>query len=214
MRISQLAASVDVGVPTIKFYLRERLLHDGRLTSRTQAQYDESHVRRLRLIRALVGPGGLSLAAIREVLHHIDHPPESQHELLGVAQQAVHRPAPDGLDLAPVHELIRRWGWQIDQDDSTTTTALAEALQGIDAAGFELPPGALDDYARAMREVADTEIAGVPTDSAEAAVRYVVLGTILVEPVLLALRRLAQQDASSRRFGAQPPPGPAGVQPP
>jgi hypothetical protein len=32
-------------------------------------------------------------------------------------------------------------------------------------------------------------------------VRYVVLGTVLVEPLLLALRRLAQQDASRRRFG-------------
>ena len=35
----------------------------------------------------------------------------------------------------------------------------------------------------------------------EAAGRYTVLGTILVEPLLLALRRLAQTDASARRFG-------------
>ncbi|GAB2511519.1 hypothetical protein GCM10027064_06410 [Microbacterium petrolearium] len=33
-----------------------------------------------------------------------------------------------------------------------------------------------------------------------AAVRYAVLGTILTEPLLLALRRLAQQDASARRL--------------
>ena len=37
----------------------------------------------------------------------------------------------------------------------------------------------------------------MPTESAAAAVRYVVLGTVLVEPVLLALRRLAQQEASA-----------------
>jgi hypothetical protein len=28
-----------------------------------------------------------------------------------------------------------------------------------------------------------------------------VLGTVLIEPLLLALRRLAEQEASARRFG-------------
>ncbi len=42
----------------------------------------------------------------------------------------------------------------------------------------------------------------MPTDSAAAAVRYVVLGTVLVEPLLLALRRMAQQEISGRRFGS------------
>lgn len=46
-------------------------------------------------------------------------------------------------------------------------------------------------------------IAGVPTESAEAAVRYVVLGSVLVEPLLLALRRVAQQAASAERFGRE-----------
>ena len=44
------------------------------------------------------------------------------------------------------------------------------------------------------------EIDNVPSESAEAAVRYVVLGTVMVEPLLLALRRLAQQEASRRRL--------------
>lgn len=206
MRISQLAAETEVPVATIKFYLREHLLHDGQLTSPTQAQYDQSHVRRLQLVRALLGPGGLSVAAARELLRWIDDPPESQHDLLGVAHQAVHRPVPAGLDLGPVQELMDRWGWQIDPQDCDNQAALADALHGMDAAGFELPEGALDSYAQMMSDVAESEIAHVPTHSREAAVRYVVLGTILVEPVLLALRRLAEQDASARRFGRQAPP--------
>lgn len=36
--------------------------------------------------------------------------------------------------------------------------------------------------------------------SQQAAVRYVVIGTVFYEPVLLALRRLARQDAATRRF--------------
>ena len=202
MRISQLAATTDVPVATIKFYLREHLLHEGQLTSPTQAQYDESHVRRLQLVRALLGPGGLTVAAARDLLQHIDHPPESQHDLLGIAHHAVHRPVPEDLDLGAAEKLIRRWDWQIDERDRDTPAALADALRGIANADFTLPEGALDRYARVMAEVAEAEIADLPTESAEAAVRYVVLGTVLVEPLLLALRRLAQQDASSRRFAS------------
>ena len=44
------------------------------------------------------------------------------------------------------------------------------------------------------------EVGAVPTDSAAAAVRYVVLGTVLVEPLLLTLRRMAHQELSARRF--------------
>ena len=42
-------------------------------------------------------------------------------------------------------------------------------------------------------------VRGVPRDSAAAALRHVVVGTVLIDPVLLALRRLAQEDVSSRQ---------------
>jgi DNA-binding transcriptional MerR regulator len=189
-----------VPVATIKFYLREELLHEGRLTSPTQAQYDETHVRRLALIRALLGPGGLSVAATRELLKHIDHPPESRHALLGIAHQALQQPAAADVDLTAVHALMRRWGWRVEDKDCDSQAALARALQGLEAADFDLPVGALDRYAQMMSEVAESEVAEVPTGSTEEAVRYVVLGTVLIEPLLLALRRMAQQDASGRRF--------------
>ena len=60
-------------------------------------------------------------------------------------------------------------------------------------------------YAEAARKVAEADVAGVPTSSPEEATRYVVVGTIVYEPVLLALRRLAQVDASAHRFtGSRP----------
>jgi len=171
MRISALSAQTGIPVATIKFYLRENLLHEGIRTAATQAQYDESHVARLRLIRALLGPGGLSIAAAHRVIGAIEEPPDSLHELLGVAATAVAGPN------------------------------LKDALHGLDEAGFELPEGALDVYTDHMRQIAQFEIDNVPTDSPTAAVRYVVLGTVLVEPLILALRRQAQQEASGRRFG-------------
>jgi DNA-binding transcriptional MerR regulator len=171
MRISELSSRTGIPVATIKFYLRESLLHEGVLTAATQAQYDEGHVARLRLIRALLGPGGLSIAAAHRVIQAIEDPPESVYELLGIAATAVAGPNLEG------------------------------ALRALKEAGFELPEGALDVYRDHMRQIAQFEIDHIPTDSPTAAVRYVVLGTVLVEPLILALRRQAEQEASARRFG-------------
>ena len=201
MRISELSRQTQISVATIKFYLREGLLPEGEHSSPTQAQYSDHHVARLRLIRALLGPGGLSIATARTVLTAIEHPPEQVHDLLGIAADAVSRPSDPGRDHTAVHSLLDRWGWQLDPKDCASHAALADALAAIDAAGFVLPEGALDLYGRHMHDIAEIEIANVPTDSPAAAVRYVVLGTVLVEPVLLALRRMAQQEISGRRFG-------------
>ena len=100
-----------------------------------------------------------------------------------------------------VQELMQRWGWDMDQKDHLTYAALADAPRAPENAGFELPDGAIDFYLDHMRKIAEYEIDSVPTDSPTAAVRYMVLDTVLLEPVILALRRLAQQEASARRFG-------------
>jgi DNA-binding transcriptional MerR regulator len=171
MRISELSSRTGIPVPTIKFYLREDLLPPGVRTAATQAQYDESHEARLRLIRALLGPGGLSVAAAHRVIRAVEEPPDSVHELLGVAATAMARPS------------------------------VQDAVRALEEAGFELAEGALEVYTDHMRQIAEFEIENVPTDSPTAAVRYVVLGTVLVEPLILALRRTAEDEASARRFG-------------
>ena len=62
----------------------------------------------------------------------------------------------------------------------------------------------LDAYAAAMDDVARAELDHVPTGSREAAVRYVVLGVVLNEPVLLAMRRLAEQAAAQALPAGRP----------
>ena len=208
MRISELSRASDISVATIKFYLREGLLHEGEHTAATQARYNESHLARLRVIRALTGPGGLSLAATRDVLEAIDDPPESVHDLLGVAAAVVTPATREGVEHEEVHALLREWGWRVDSKDCPSHAALAEALNGLAAAGFTLPEAALTTYRDHMAALGRFEIDTVPTDSAMSAVRHVVLGTVLVEPLLLALRRLAQQEFSARRFGLREEPEP------
>lgn len=213
MRISELARRGGVPVATVKYYLREGLLPAGELTAATQARYGDAHVERLLLVRALLGPGGLSIAATRAVLDVVDDPATSVHEALGAAHHALPAPEgdppPDVLDEARAH--LVRWGWQID-DGSPALAVLAGALHALTIARFDTPDALLDRYADAAAELAEEDVASVPTDSAAAAVRFVVIGTLLLEPVLLALRRLAQENASKRRLPAagSPAPNPVG----
>jgi DNA-binding transcriptional MerR regulator len=201
MRISELSAAAGVPVPTIKYYLREKLLPEGNRTSATQASYDESHAQRLRVIRALIA-SGVTIAEARKVVAVLDAPPPSAYELLGVAHSAV-APAPEeGLDTSAAQDLFRRLGGRPEWSDPTHLGSLARALHNVEQAGFQIPPEAVDAYIASARSIAEAEIAGIPRDSPESVVRYVVLGTVLPEQVLLALRRMAQQIVSAERFGA------------
>ena len=221
MRISSLAAESGVPVATIKFYLRVGLLPEGKQTAPRQAEYGDSHLARLRLIRALLGPGGLSVAAAGEVLQQLDEPPESAHDLLGAAHHALDSGV-RSKSAQPISEhpradaMLESLGWIIDPRDDLSRYRLEQALTGLEDAGFVPPPDFLEMYAAAMRQLAVRELEEVPFGTPSEAMRYVVLGTVLIEPLLLALRRLAQQDASSRALSAVaqvPAPGEAGQEP-
>ncbi|MET4061290.1 DNA-binding transcriptional MerR regulator [Arthrobacter sp. UYP6] len=208
MRVSELAVETDISVATIKYYLRAGLLHEGRRTAPRQADYDAGHVSRLRLIRALLGPGGLSVAAAGKVLEQLDEPTESAHDLLGIAAHAAAALPKPSTSHPRADALLEKWGWSVDPEDHDARSRLEQALQGLEDAGFEPPEGFLEMYASAMREVAAREVEEVPQSSPAEALRYVMLGTVLVEPLLLALRRLAHQDASARIFARQASPWP------
>ena len=200
MRISELSAQTGVTVPTIKYYLREGLLPEGERSSATQAAYGVKHVERLRVIRALLD-AGVSIAETRRVLGALDDPPASANDLLGTAHAAITPPVDEALDLTEAEALVAGLGWKPGMCDPAVLHAVARALQGLERVGFSVQDAVMAEYLASMRRIADAEIAGVPGESAEAAVRYVVLGSVLVEPLLLALRRVAQQVSSGERFG-------------
>lgn len=200
MRISELSAQTGVTVPTIKYYLREGLLPEGERSSATQAAYGEKHVERLRVIRALLD-AGVSIAETRRVLGALDDPPTSPHLLLGAAHAAITPAVDESPDLGEAEALVAGLGWKPGSCDPAVLHSVARALEGLGRAGFVVPEGVMPEYLASMRRIADAEVAGVPQESAEAAVRYVVLGSVLAEPLLLALRRVAQQVSSGERFG-------------
>lgn len=209
MRISELSAATDVPVATIKYYIRAGLLPEGRATAPRQADYTEAHAARLKLIRALVGPGGLSVASAAAVLGQLDDPPESAHDFLGAAHHALGTQDPEQDSHPRADALLDELGWEVDPLDHEARFRLEKALDGLEDAGFPVTRELLETYAAAMHSVAAREVQGVPLESPAEALRYVVLGTVLIEPVLLALRRLAQQDVCGRLFARTGPPGPA-----
>lgn len=86
--MAELSRRSGLSVPTIKYYLREGLLQPGRRTSVNQARYDDAHLERLRLIRALVKVAGLPLDKVREVVQAVSIE-SSVLDAMGVTQDAL-----------------------------------------------------------------------------------------------------------------------------
>ncbi len=196
-----------MSVPTIKFYVREGLLPAGELTSPNQASYGEAHVRRLRLIRALLDVGGLSVAAIRGVVVAVDDPERSVHRVLGAATGPMvpryDREPGEGVEEArkTVTELIAARGWHTNTS-SPAAEALAVALAALDEVGHGRFAEVLDAYADAAERVARADLDYVAHHVArEELVESAVVGTVLGDAIFSALRRLAHMDASERTFG-------------
>lgn len=195
MRISELSKASGVPVPTIKYYLRDGLLPPGRATSATQASYDDTHLQRLRLVRSLVEVGGLPLAKVHDVLAVVDDPDPSPYAAVSDALAAL----PPYVRPEPPYERAERALEALGlayEPGSYAVGQLEAALAGLEAAGRPLGIAAVGWYAEQVAAIAEREVASVePDDDAPPrpvtdVVQDVVLGTVLVEPVILALRRI------------------------
>lgn len=210
MKMSELSRRSGVPIPTIKFYLREGLLPAGRATASNQAEYEEDHLRRLRLARALITLGGLSVAATREVLEAVAEPLDP-YWTLGVTHYALNPPVTaqpgeedqeDG-STAEVDQLIERIGWTVSAA-SPMRAALATGLRALRKVGAEYGAAELEPYAELAAATARLDLdqlAGID-DRIDIAERALVL-TVLLEPVLATLRRMAQENESALRYAGE-----------
>jgi DNA-binding transcriptional MerR regulator len=211
VRVSGLSTATGVSVATLKYYLREGLLHGGAATAVNQAQYEESHVRRVKLIRALIELGRLSIAEVREVLVAVDDESQSLHDAFGAAQDAM---APDASSdsewfdaaLASVDAFLARNDLYV-RPESPLRTMLAETLVWLTEFGWGLPgivvdAAVFDTLVPGLKEQAEFEISSVPPDADRTAqVEFTVVGTMVFEVAAAAIRRMALEDASAKRFG-------------
>jgi DNA-binding transcriptional MerR regulator len=210
MRISELSRASGVPIPTLKYYLRERLLPAGTQTAPNQADYSDEHVRRLRLIRVLTEVGGLSLREVGAVLDAIDDDSRSTHELLGVAHRALgpHSQGEYGrADFEKARTEVDRFlaelGWRVGAE-APAREVLAGALVTLWRMGRRTDVRAFEPYARAVEGLAAREVGTVEVPASRAElIEGLVIGTVVFEAALVALRRLAQEHHSFLRFAGK-----------
>jgi DNA-binding transcriptional MerR regulator len=208
MRISDLSRRSGVPLPTIKFYLREGLLQSGVRTARNQARYEEEHLVRLRLIRIFTDIGGANLGSVRTILNAINDPYLPLHDLCTVVHRTLYTEQPVTEDApgmseeqASVDKYIDALAWRV-APDAPGRAALASVMTSLHGFGWDCDVNIFAPYAEVADRLACQEIEFISPDATRAeAAATVVIGTILFETALVAMRRLAQEHYSCIRFG-------------
>ncbi|RXZ45209.1 MerR family transcriptional regulator [Agromyces binzhouensis] len=204
MRISELSRRSGAPVTTLKYYLREGLVHEGERRSGNQTDYDESHVQRVRLVRALLDTGGLSIAAARRVLATLDADDRSMADTFEAAQHAMtdgraHHEASDAARRR-VAALAGAQGWRTTPDNPGFDLA-ARVLDDLAAIGYEPSDAYLDAYAAAADRIARADLAALTDrESPALAAELMVVGTVVGDALIAGLRRLAHQEATAELF--------------
>ncbi|GAA5067974.1 MerR family transcriptional regulator [Streptomyces similanensis] len=178
----------------------------------TSAEYDEEHLRRLRLVRAMIQVGEVPVATVREVLGHVDDDGLGRTIRLGAALWALPQvPEPDQDDehvraarqevAAPLDRLGRRNSEQLTTL-SPAYRSLVVAVAAFRRLGYDWGAELLAPYAELMHRTAVLDLDNMERYPSQAErVEFAVLGAILDEPVLRALHRPAQEEESARRYG-------------
>jgi DNA-binding transcriptional MerR regulator len=205
MRISQLSDRSGAPVSTLKYYLREGLVHEGERLSGNQTSYDESHVQRVRLVRALIETGGLSIAAAKRVLSTLDIEGASLAYTFEAAQHAL---GVGGASTSTVSAASRQriadvavaTSWRTSPENPGFDIA-ARVLDDLAAIGFEPSAEYLAAYASAATAIARADLSALrDRESPDLTAELMIVGTVLGDALVAGLRRLAQEDATADLF--------------
>lgn len=202
MRISKLSERTGVSVASIKYYTREGLLPSGTPVGYNSTDYDETHVDRLRLIRALIDTGGLTIAAAGRVIAAIDDTAMPIPQVFGIAQQATppNAASPSESSLELVREMMRERGWATVTENPGIPLA-ASVIDDLARTGHTEVTDQLPRYAEAMDLVAAADLDAVAaTGDREQMAETVVVGIALGDTLLAGLRRIAQESHTHRRY--------------
>jgi DNA-binding transcriptional MerR regulator len=199
MLVSELADRADVPLATVKYYLREGLLPPGETTGPRRAEYGESHLRRLRVLRLLREVGGVPVTSLRQLVDALDDEDLPVHEtmtLVADVMSAAPWPAdqdPASLDI--VDAVIEAMGWDRIRAESIDRQRLASLVALLNGPG---PLGAsvevLTFYAGVADQLARAEI-GLVDHSADRSQRLeqMVTGSVVYGQVFELLRQLGHE---------------------
>lgn len=210
MRISELSERSGVAVATIKYYTREGLLPAGERVGHNQTSYGDEHIARLRLIRALLSQGGLTVQTAKHVLDEIDDARRPLIDAISTAHLTLPVPAepPSEAALARVHDLVRARGWEVSSGNRGIALA-ASALDAYDAIGRGDLADGIDGYADAAAAIAEVDLGlTARAGSRERIAETTIVGTLVGDRIIAGLRRIAQEAAFRERFPLGPPSDP------
>ena len=201
MRMAELSTTSGIPVATIKYYLREKLLPAGESEMANQASYGAVHLDRLRLIRALIDVGGLSVASAHSVLEAIDSD-ASLPEVFKVAQRSVSAAIEPGnlepVDLASIDALLE--GWHVSPENPGRLAA-ARVLSVFRGVGQTDERGWFARYAEAALLIAAADLDEIESRQGRVAkAETVVVGTVLGDALISGLRRGAQEHVTFQRY--------------
>ncbi|HET8665305.1 MAG TPA: MerR family transcriptional regulator [Nocardioides sp.] len=212
MLVSELAERADVPLATVKYYLREGLLPAGETTGPRRAEYDECHLRRLRVLRMLREVGGVSVTNLRLVADALDDETRSVHDVMTLVADVI-APGPtieaDPESLDVVDEVLGAMGWDGVRPQSMDRLRLAALVSLLNGPG---PLGAsievLTYYAGLADQLARAEVALVDhTVERSELLEQMVTGSVVYGQVFELLRQLGHEHHHQVRTGAPQPDG-------
>ncbi len=208
MRISELSDATGVSAATIKYYLREGLLPEGRKLTQRLVEYDARHVRRLHLLRLLREAGHVPVQALRQLVGVATGTRRSIHEMFMAAADALcpeASPAGPGRRRAEAlaDQMIKTAGWSNIRSASPDRANLAAVLEQIGSYDTHpRDPEEVAPYIRLADEIARYELEHLDdTKDRQGLLEEMVVGQVVFGQLLATLRRLAEEHHSFHRFG-------------
>jgi DNA-binding transcriptional MerR regulator len=212
MLVSELAERADVPLATVKYYLREGLLPPGETTGPRRSEYDDAHLRRLRVLRLLREVGGVPVTSLRQVVEALDDEQRAVHDTMTlVADVIAAGPEPsvqDPASLDIVDAVISAVGWHGVRAESVDRQRLASLVTLLNgpgplAAGVDV----LTFYAGIADELARAEIALVDhTAERSEQLEQMVTGSVVYGQVFELLRQLGHEHHHAQVTAAVPTP--------
>jgi DNA-binding transcriptional MerR regulator len=206
MLVSELADRADVPLATVKYYLREGLLPAGDATGPRRAEYDESHLRRLRVLRALREVGGAPVSALQVIVDAIEDDARSSHETFCAISDALSPPLadeaqrPDPELSRAVETAIDAVGWDGIRPDAAARRRLEAVVQLGGAELLTVNREILGYYAHLADELCRAEISQVDlTKDRQGVLEDMVVGEAVFGEILALFRRLGHEHYDTQR---------------
>jgi DNA-binding transcriptional MerR regulator len=199
MQVSELAERAGIPLATVKYYLREQLLPAGRTVGPRRAEYDETHLARLRVLRLLREVGEVPVTSLRQVVEALDDENLSVHEAMTIVADVIAAvPEPELQDpdsLTTVDAVFGEVGWTRIRPESLDRQRLASLVTLLNGPG---PLGAsvevLSFYAAIADQLSRAEVALVDhTTDRSQQLEQMVTGSVLFGQVFGLLRQLGHE---------------------